>query len=59
MADAHGGTRNGSEWVAQCITDRHNEGWSGDPKWRFTRETATQSCETNSTSSLIITFGLI
>ena len=36
-------TGDGSEWEAQCVTQRHNEGWQGEANWRYTNNTPTQA----------------
>lgn len=42
MADL-GGERNGSEWVAHCVTAAHNRLWKGDPALLWTNTTGTQA----------------
>ena len=42
LADA-AGTRNGSEWVAHCVTAAHNDGWAGDASLLFGNATAMQA----------------
>ena len=42
MADLDG-TRNGTEWVANCVTAAHNRGWKGDPSMLFNETTPTQA----------------